>query len=53
MHLNEAAPDVRAQQEAAIRTYAEEHPDDSTEVLQMLENFTDEVPLNLDEGLVI
>ena len=38
VHLNEAAPDVRAQQEAAIRTYAEEHPDDSKEVLQMLEH---------------
>ena len=53
VHLNEAAPDVRAQQEAAIRTYAEEHPDDSTEVLQMLEHFTDEAAVNLDEGLVI
>ena len=50
MYLNEAAPDVRAERETSIRTYAEEHPDDSVEVLQMLEQFMDEAAVNSDEA---
>ena len=46
VYLNEAAPDVRAEREAVIRTYAE-HADDGAEVLQMLEHVTDEAPVNL------
>ena len=46
VYLNEAAPDVRAEREAVIRTYAE-HADDNAEVLQMLEHVTDEAPVNL------
>ena len=48
MYLNEATPDVRAEREPSIRTYAEEHPDDSVEVLRMLEQFMDEAPVNSD-----